>query len=46
MTHYAEEMDRLKQRLLAMASHAESAVARATHPDPNQTHPANSSDRH
>jgi len=29
MTHYAEEMDRLKQRLLAMASHAESAVARA-----------------
>ena len=29
MTHYAEEMDRLKQSLLAMASHAESAVARA-----------------
>jgi len=29
MTHYAEEMDRLKESLLAMASHAESAVARA-----------------
>lgn len=29
MTHYAEELDRLKQSLLAMASHAESAVARA-----------------
>ncbi len=29
MTHYSEEMDRLKQSLLAMASHAESAVARA-----------------
>ena len=29
MTHYAEEMDRLNQRLLAIASHAESAVARA-----------------
>lgn len=29
MTHYSAEMDRLKQSLLAMASHAESAVARA-----------------
>jgi phosphate transport system protein len=29
MTHYAEEMTRLKDNLLAMASHAESAVARA-----------------
>lgn len=29
MTHYAEEMERLKESLLAMASHAESAVARA-----------------
>jgi len=29
MTHYAEEMTRLKESLLAMASHAESAVARA-----------------
>jgi phosphate transport system protein len=29
MTHYAEEMDRLKESLLAMASHAESAVARS-----------------
>ncbi|HEY3756522.1 MAG TPA: phosphate signaling complex protein PhoU [Opitutaceae bacterium] len=29
MTHYNAEMDRLKQSLLAMASHAESAVARA-----------------
>jgi phosphate transport system protein len=29
MTHYAEEMDRLKQSLLAMASHAESAVTRS-----------------
>lgn len=29
MTHYAEEMDHLKESLLAMASHAESAVARA-----------------
>lgn len=29
MTHYAEEMTRLKERVLAMASHAESAVARA-----------------
>jgi len=29
MTHYAEEMTRLKDSLLAMASHAESAVARA-----------------
>jgi phosphate transport system protein len=29
MTHYAQEMDRLKESLLAMASHAESAVARA-----------------
>jgi phosphate transport system protein len=28
-THYAEEMTRLKDSLLAMASHAESAVARA-----------------
>lgn len=28
MTHYAEELSRLKQTLLAMASHAESAVAR------------------
>jgi phosphate transport system protein len=29
MTHYDEEMQRLKDNLLAMASHAESAVARA-----------------
>jgi len=29
MTHYDEEMTRLKESLLAMASHAESAVARA-----------------
>lgn len=29
MTHYAAEMERLKQSLLAMASHAESAVARS-----------------
>jgi len=29
MTHYVEEMTRLKERVLAMASHAESAVARA-----------------
>ena len=29
MTHYEEEMTRLKESLLAMASHAESAVARA-----------------
>jgi phosphate transport system protein len=29
MTHYAEEMSRVKESLLAMASHAESAVARA-----------------
>lgn len=29
MTHYYEEMDRLKESLLAMASHAESAVARS-----------------
>ncbi len=29
MTHYAEEMTHLKENLLAMASHAESAVARA-----------------
>jgi phosphate transport system protein len=29
MTHYTEEMNRLKESLLAMASHAESAVARA-----------------
>jgi phosphate transport system protein len=29
MTHYAEEMTRLKEDLLAMASHAEDAVARA-----------------
>jgi len=29
MTHYSEEMDRLKEFLLAMASHAESAVARS-----------------
>ncbi|MBI5771227.1 MAG: phosphate signaling complex protein PhoU [Verrucomicrobia bacterium] len=29
MTHYAEEMTRLKDSLLAMASHAETAVARA-----------------
>src|SRR3954463_2566517 len=28
MTHYSEEMNRLKESLLAMASHAESAVAR------------------
>jgi phosphate transport system protein len=28
MTHYAEEMSQLKESLLAMASHAESAVAR------------------
>ncbi|QYM77971.1 phosphate signaling complex protein PhoU [Horticoccus luteus] len=29
MTHYSDELSRLKQTLLAMASHAESAVARA-----------------
>lgn len=29
MTHYAEELDRLKETLLSMASHAESAVARS-----------------
>ena len=29
MTHYAEEITRLKENLLAMASHAESAVTRA-----------------
>ncbi len=29
MTHYSEEMNRLKESLLAMASHAESAVSRA-----------------
>ncbi|MEY3608676.1 MAG: hypothetical protein RLZZ447_1464 [Verrucomicrobiota bacterium] len=29
MTHYAEELSRLKDSLLAMASHAESAVSRA-----------------
>ena len=29
MTHYHEEMRQLKESLLAMASHAESAVARA-----------------
>ena len=29
MTHYTEEMRRLKESLLAMASHAESAVSRA-----------------
>ena len=29
MTHYAEEMSRLKESLLTMASHAESAVTRA-----------------
>jgi len=29
MTHYSEEMTRLKESLLAMASHAESAVSRA-----------------
>jgi phosphate transport system protein len=29
MTHYAEEMTHLKESILAMASHAESAVARA-----------------
>jgi phosphate transport system protein len=29
MTHYSEEMRQLKESLLAMASHAESAVARA-----------------
>jgi phosphate transport system protein len=29
MTHYAEEMNRLKESLLAMASHAESALTRA-----------------
>ncbi len=29
MTHYTEEMTRLKESLLAMASHAESAVSRA-----------------
>ena len=29
MTHYAEEMERLKENLLAMASHAESAVVRS-----------------
>ena len=29
MTHYSEELTKLKESLLAMASHAESAVARA-----------------
>ena len=29
MTHYSEEMNKLKETVLAMASHAESAVARA-----------------
>ena len=29
MTHYSQEMIHLKESLLAMASHAESAVARA-----------------
>ena len=29
MTHFTEEMSKLKETLLAMASHAESAVARA-----------------
>jgi len=29
MTHYAEEMNKLKESLLAMASHAESALTRA-----------------
>lgn len=29
MTHYSEEINKLKESLLAMASHAESAVARA-----------------
>ena len=29
MTHYTEEMNRLKESLLAMASHAESALTRA-----------------
>jgi len=29
MTHYSEEMNKLKETILAMASHAESAVARA-----------------
>ena len=29
MTHYSEEITRLKDSLLAMASHAESAVTRA-----------------
>jgi phosphate transport system protein len=29
MTHYSEEINRLKESLLAMASHSESAVARA-----------------
>jgi phosphate transport system protein len=29
MTHYSQEMTRLKESLLAMASHAESAVSRA-----------------
>lgn len=29
MSHYAEELNKLKESLLAMASHAESAVARA-----------------
>ena len=29
MTHYSEEITKLKESLLAMASHAESAVARA-----------------
>jgi phosphate transport system protein len=28
MTHYSEEMNRLKETILAMASHAESAVSR------------------
>ena len=29
MTHYAEELSKLKDNLLAMASHAETSVSRA-----------------
>ena len=29
MTHYAEELAKLKENLLAMASHAESSVSRS-----------------
>jgi hypothetical protein len=31
MTHHIQELTKLKERLLAMASHAESAVAGARH---------------